>query len=257
MPEIVSNHPKEWLPLVRIRQAYSIFDQHRMSTSPVRSRFRVARHGQLWEFSDAEEFFFEYGRGPCSSELLNEFDYEVFHAVSTLAGSRVTTRLASREPIETIASLLKQSSLVPSSLIESQFRIFIGHGRDPQWRLLADHLRFSHGYEVVTYENSSSIGQSVYSVLDRMLIEASFAVLVHTAEFRDESGSLHAGPNVVHETGLFQARLGRSRALILRERGCQSFANIGGLTQLSFAKGNIREAFGDVVAALRGHKEFE
>jgi predicted nucleotide-binding protein len=211
----------------------------------------------VWEFSNAEDFFLEYGRGPCSSELLSEFDYEVFHVVTTVAGSRVALRLASREPTERIANLLEESSLVPSRLIDSPCKIFIGHGRDPQWRLLADHLRFSHGYEVVTYENTSTIGQSVYSVLDRMLIEASFAVLVHTAEFRDESGFLHAGPNVIHETGLFQARLGRSRALILRERGCQSFANIGGLTQLSFGKGNIREAFGDVVAALSGHKEAE
>jgi hypothetical protein len=255
MPEFLSNHPKGWIPLEGIRRAHRIFHQHCKSTLPVRSRFRVARDGQVWEFDNADEFFLEYGRGPCSSELLSEFEFEAFHAVSTVAGSIVALRLASRAPIATIAEHLKATSLLPSHLIDSQQKIFIGHGRDPQWRLLADHLRFSHGCRVITYENSSTVGESVHSVLDRMLAEASFAVLVHTAEFRDERGFLHASPNVIHETGLFQSRLGRSRALILRERGCQSFANIGGITQLNCAKGNIREAFGDVVAAISGPQE--
>jgi predicted nucleotide-binding protein len=55
---------------------------------------------------------------------------------------------------------------------------------------------------------------------------------------------------VVHETGLFQGRLGFSRAIIVRQRGCDAFSNVAGLQELHYTD-QIREAFGEVVAALR------
>jgi predicted nucleotide-binding protein len=38
--------------------------------------------------------------------------------------------------------------------------------------------------------------------------------------------------NVVHEAGLFQGRLGFTRAIIMLEEGCEEFSNIEGLGQL-------------------------
>ena len=72
-----------------------------------------------------------------------------------------------------------------------------------------------------------------------MLAEACFALIVMTAE--DEHGDLtmHARENVIHEAGLFQAKLGSKRAIILLEDGCAEFSNIRGLTQIRFPKGNI------------------
>jgi predicted nucleotide-binding protein len=64
-------------------------------------------------------------------------------------------------------------------------------------------------------------------------------------------GKLHARQNVVHETGLFQGRLGFGSAVVLLEQGTEAFSNIDGVQQIRFAKGNIREAFGDVLAVLK------
>jgi hypothetical protein len=35
------------------------------------------------------------------------------------------------------------------------------------------------------------------------------------------------------------------------EEGTEEFSNIAGIQQIRFAKGNIREAFGDVLAVLK------
>jgi predicted nucleotide-binding protein len=83
-----------------------------------------------------------------------------------------------------------------------------------------------------------------------MLNHASFAVLVHTAEDEQTDHSLRARENVVHETGLFQGRLGFTRAIVLREEGCEPFSNESGITEIRFTKGNIRETFGELVATL-------
>jgi len=44
---------------------------------------------------------------------------------------------------------------------------------------------------------------------------------------------------VIHESGLFQGRLGSRSAIILLEEGCTEFSNIHGLTVIKFPKANI------------------
>jgi hypothetical protein len=55
---------------------------------------------------------------------------------------------------------------------------------------------------------------------------------------------------VVHEAGLFQGRLGFSRAIALLEEGCEEFSNIQGLGQIRFPRGNIAAVFDDVRQVL-------
>ena len=87
-----------------------------------------------------------------------------------------------------------------------------------------------------------------------MVIKSSFAILVLTAEDKDESGSFRARQNVIHELGLFQGHLGFSRAIVLLEEGTEEFSNIHGVHQIRYSKGNVRETYGDVLATL--HREF-
>jgi predicted nucleotide-binding protein len=143
----------------------------------------------------------------------------------------------------------------PESAIQRSVRIFIAHGRNPSWRDLKDHLQDQHGFAVTAYEIGVRAGYSIQEVLEEMVNAASFALLVHTGE--DETGAgeaLQARQNVVHETGLFQGRLGFRRAIILREDGCEGFSNVIGTAELRFSHGNIREAFGDVLATI--YREF-
>jgi predicted nucleotide-binding protein len=63
-------------------------------------------------------------------------------------------------------------------------------------------------------------------------------------------GSLQARMNVIHEAGLFQGRLGFSRAIVMLEEGCEEFSNVAGLGQIRFPRGNIAAAFEDVRRVL-------
>jgi len=83
-----------------------------------------------------------------------------------------------------------------------------------------------------------------------MLDAAAIAFLVFTAEDETADGKRQARMNVVHEAGLFQGRLGFSRAIIMLEEGCEEFSNIEGLGQIRFPKGNIRAALHDVELVL-------
>jgi predicted nucleotide-binding protein len=137
----------------------------------------------------------------------------------------------------------------------SSINVFIGHGRNPQWRALRDHLQDHHQIRTTAYEVRPRAGLGVKEVLEKMLSEASFAVLVLTSEDFHRDGTGHARENVVHELGLFQGHLGFRRAVALLEEGVKEFSNISGINQIRFSKGNIRETFGDLLATIR--REFK
>jgi predicted nucleotide-binding protein len=71
-----------------------------------------------------------------------------------------------------------------------------------------------------------------------------------TAEDEVKGDLLRARQNVIHEIGLFQGRLGFSKAIVLLEEGVEEFSNLNGINHISFGKGGIRETFGDVLAAI-------
>jgi len=104
---------------------------------------------------------------------------------------------------------------------------------------------------VETYETGARAGHAIRDVLDEMMNSATFAILVLTAEDEMADGQLRPRENVVHETGLFQGRLGWRRAIMLVENGVEPFSNIAGITQLRYDKGQIQSEFGNVLATLR------
>ena len=130
-------------------------------------------------------------------------------------------------------------------------KVFIGHGRDTQWRELKDHLTEQHGIEVEAYEVGPRAGMSVKDVLEKMLNRSTFAFIVLTGEDEHADGQLHARENVIHELGLFQGKLGFLKAIAILEEGVKEFSNILGVNQIRFGRGNIRSTFGDVLATLK------
>ncbi len=129
-------------------------------------------------------------------------------------------------------------------------KVFIGHGRSPVWRELKDFITERLKLPVDEFNRVPIAGMTNIERLSEMLDAATFALLVMTGEDEQPDGKLHARMNVIHEAGLFQGRLGFTRAIVLLEEDCEGFSNIEGLGQIRFPKGNIRQAFEDIREAL-------
>ena len=138
---------------------------------------------------------------------------------------------------------------------EKEPTIFLGHGKSTQWRDLKDHLRDKHGYQIEAYEVGARAGHTIRDILEEMLKNSSFAILIMTGEDRDENGIIHARDNVIHELGLFQGYLGFPRAIVLLEKDTHEFSNLHGIQQIRYSKGNIKETYGEILATLK--REFE
>lgn len=125
-------------------------------------------------------------------------------------------------------------------------KVFIGHGASPAWWELNEFLEKRLKVEVEEFNRAPVAGTTTVERIETMLSQAFFAFLVMTAEDERTDGTIQPRMNVVHETGLFQGRLGARRAIVLLEDGCSEFSNIHGLSQIRFPKGAISAAFEEI-----------
>lgn len=128
--------------------------------------------------------------------------------------------------------------------------VFIGHGRAAAWRELKDFIQDRVRLPWDEFNRVPVAGVTNIARLSEMLEASAIAFLVMTAEDEMADGSLQARMNVIHEAGLFQGRLGFSRAIVMLEEGCAEFSNVAGLGQIRFPRGNIAAAFEEVRRVL-------
>jgi predicted nucleotide-binding protein len=127
---------------------------------------------------------------------------------------------------------------------------FIGHGRSLIWRELKDFIEDRLRLPVDEFNRVPVAGVTNIARLSEMLDAAAIAFLIMTGEDEQPDGKLRTRMNVVHEAGLFQGRLGFTRAIVLLEEDCKAFSYVEGLGQIRFPKGNIKAAFEEIRQVL-------
>lgn len=133
---------------------------------------------------------------------------------------------------------------------EIGINVFIGHGRSSVWRDLKDLVQDRLGLPWDEFNRLPVAGTTTITRLSEMLNDAAIAFLVMTAEDEQADGKMRARENVVHEAGLFQGKLGFTKAIILLEEGCEEFSNVQGLGQIRFPKGDIKAVFEEIRRVL-------
>jgi predicted nucleotide-binding protein len=128
--------------------------------------------------------------------------------------------------------------------------VFIGHGGSKLWNEVRRFLEHDLSLKTVEYGSEPRAGIPVVSILEEMLSQATFAVLVLTAEDETARGGKRARQNVVHEAGLFQGVLGFRRAILLLQSGVEEFSNVAGLEHLAFEGDAIATTFDDLRGVL-------
>ncbi|RFD25066.1 hypothetical protein CER19_23965 [Pseudomonas sp. GL93] len=142
-----------------------------------------------------------------------------------------------------------------SSLVGTN--VFIGHGRSHVWRDLKDFVTERLKLPFDEFNRVPVAGITNIARLSEMLDSAAVAFIVMTAEDEQVDGKMEARTNVIHEVGLFQGRLGFTRAIVLLEEGCEEFSNIQGLGQIRFPKGDIKSRFEEIRQVLEREKIIE
>lgn len=221
----------------------------------------VQKKNETWRYDTFDEFLAELNGDVAYARLMvsnPDLSLEITIWPPDFNPTIVSISSSSRKYILRLSNIVDacaEECLVPvspeSKKAPPKPKIFIGHGGSPQWRDLKDHLQDQHGYDVVSYETGSRAGHTIRDIITELLEKSSFAILVMTGEDKMENGTVRARQNVIHEIGLFQGRLGFTKAIVLLEEGTEEFSNIHGVHQIRYTKGNIKETFGDVLAVLK------
>lgn len=234
----------------------------------------VSHEQQGWDFDSIDELIAELVRSQRDADFsYGGFDYGVYlgydseqaaHLWVSQFGSHLNVQVThtSRGAIERVHEVIRSAAATlhspPQELIQPPAprpRVFIGHGgKSTSWRDLKDHLADKHHYDVVTYETGARAGHTIRDILEEMLTQANFAILLMTAEDELADSTLRARQNVVHEAGLFQGKLGFARAIIVIEEGVENLSNLDGVQYLPFTH-TIKETFGEVLATIK--REFD
>ncbi|MBV9497585.1 MAG: nucleotide-binding protein [Acidobacteria bacterium] len=148
------------------------------------------------------------------------------------------------------ASYLKRIETTAGKTRTTDQCVFIGHGRDPQWKDVAEFVGTRLKLHVEEFNRQPAAGLTTTERLQEMLQKATFALLIMTAEDEHTDETIHARENVIHEIGLFQQKLGWRRAIILLEQGCREFSNISGVVQIRFPKSFIKAAYEEIRQVL-------
>lgn len=215
----------------------------------------VEHDDSTWHYDTIEEFFADF-RQFQRHAILHLYGGE-FELKASFSERDAIIEIAapSRVEVEAICDVFEKysegSKLAQVPLALPSRTVFIGHGRSSAWRDLKDHLHDKHGIEIEAYESGARAGRTIRDVLEEMAARSSFAILVLTGEDEQVNGKLRARQNIIHEAGLFQGRLGFARAILLIEEGVEEFSNLQGVEYIPFTKGNIKEAFGEVLATLK------
>ena len=253
MPTKTKHYRWVKFPEEAIREALQAFQENVSEGDVTDHRWREVEMSadESWQLDTDEEFYAEYRRDVKSAR----YEYAGFlaqYAPFGIAATVVSVRLADRASVEGVFSVFER--WVERGRIQQPVfspTIFIGHGRAADWKELRDRLRDHHNLDVRAFESDPRAGQAVQQVLEEELDRASFALLVHTAEDEQQDEQVRARQNVIHETGLFQGRLGFERTIILREEGCESFSNLAGVQEVRYSKGHVLETISEVLATIR------
>ncbi|MDW8807590.1 nucleotide-binding protein [Streptomyces scabiei] len=244
-----------------LREAIEIYTGLVGADKTMHHNWATGKGATEWHFDSLEEFFASYRSNATRTDVIMQSSpYELsihFTGGSYLTQTSVSVSAPTRQEIEKVFWCFErdaESARIPIVVKQESVPepvIFIGHGRSRAWRDLKDHLVDQHGYRVEAYETGTRSGHTIRDILDDMLNQSSFALLVLTGEDAQEGGNVRARQNVVHELGLFQGKLGFSRAIAIVEEGVEFISNMDGVQQIRFPAEGIRQVYGDVLAVLR------
>ncbi len=129
--------------------------------------------------------------------------------------------------------------------------VFVSHGRGHLYLTVVQFLDKQLGLVPLAFGDEPIGGFHNVSLLNDYLDRSRFAVIVATGDDAAVDGSRLLRPNVIHEIGLFQGRLGFEKVAIMRQDHAGPFSNLDGYQELRFKGDDIEGKFEDLRGMLR------
>jgi predicted nucleotide-binding protein len=138
---------------------------------------------------------------------------------------------------------LRANSELEQPKVESPKRVFISHGRSPEWRKVQPFIEKDVKLPTLELEQEPSSGRTIIEKLIDNAKRCDSAVIVMTGDDFTKQDEARVRENVMHEIGFFQGFFGRSFVILLHEDGVNIPTNLSGVVYVPFPKDNIESSF--------------
>jgi predicted nucleotide-binding protein len=152
--------------------------------------------------------------------------------------------------IDQIFEIRANSELAPPAADDGARRVFVSHGRAPDWREVQSYIEKDIGIQTLELAQEASLGRTIIAKLWEASEQCDSAVIVMTGDDQSVSGEARARENVIHEIGFFQGKYGPNRICLLHEEGVAIPSNMQGLVYAPFPKGLVSASFGVLTREL-------
>ena len=128
--------------------------------------------GEEWLHDTEDEFFADYRKDFSHATFGKYYEkasmlFRVF-LLSYEQYTNVSIKMPSRADVEKVFDVLESNVEKcclpvppPTKRRKPRVKVFIGHGRNPQWRDLKDHLHEKHGLDIEAYELGARAGLTI------------------------------------------------------------------------------------------------
>ena len=156
-----------------------------------------------------------------------------------------------RRDIDHIFEIRSNSELAPPVDVSVRRRVFISHGRAPDWREVQNYIEKDIGIPTLELAQEANQGRTVLGKLWESSLQCDSAVIVMTGDDLTADGQARARENVIHEIGFFQGKYGLAKVCLIHEEGVSIPSNIQGLVYTPFPKGLVSASFGVLARELK------
>jgi predicted nucleotide-binding protein len=144
--------------------------------------------------------------------------------------------------IDQVFEIRANSELSPPTP-SSQRRVFISHGRSPDWHKVQAFVEHDVKLKSLELAQEPSRGRTVIEKLEQNAAQCDSALIVMTGDDLANNDEARVRENVMHEIGFFQGRYGRQAVILLHEEGVSVPSNLGGIVYIPVPKGTIEATF--------------
>jgi len=143
-----------------------------------------------------------------------------------------------------VEDLLRQSRIRSGGA-----RIFVSHGTESPALAKVERFLRALGVEPIVVSRGPSEGMAVDDLVEKRMAEADCAIILATAD-EEVEGRRQPRPNLIHEIGLAQEKLGM-RVIYLKEEGCEFPSNVRPKVWENFTQQNMECGFEKISKELR------
>ena len=153
--------------------------------------------------------------------------------------------------INEIFEIRANSELSQPSPTTVQLRVFITHGRSPDWRAVQAFVERDVGLSTVELAQEPNLGRTIVEKLEDGARRCDCAVIVMTGDDLANGDEVRVRENVMHEIGYFHGLYGRKNVVLLHEDGVNTPTNLAGIAYVPFPKGAVEAGFHVLQRELR------